>query len=356
MALHSEFAERAPLVRILTSSWRNALDHDEISADDIATAAPLLLSSGTAALAWRRISHLDFKTDPAFQQLQEGYRLHSIQSRLHEHQLKDLFKRMRAAGVEPLLLKGWAMARLYPEPGLRPYGDIDLWVSPAQAKTAQENLYARTGRPYCVELHSAFYKQYERTVEDVLENSQLALLDDIEIRVPCIEDHLRYLCMHFLAHGAWRPLWLCDIALVVETRPADFDWDRCLAGTRKYSDWIACAIGLAHQLLSADISGTPVEERARRLPRWLVPAVLRQWETGSGMSYADTLSGVIQSSLRDPSRLAGRLKQHWRNPIQASVEMNAWFNEFPRGPLQFAAAFWRVPEFARSLGRKFRRA
>jgi len=38
----------------------------------------------------------------------------------------EAFVRPPLRGVEPILGKGWAIARLYPERGMRPYGDIDL--------------------------------------------------------------------------------------------------------------------------------------------------------------------------------------------------------------------------------------
>ncbi len=51
--------------------------------------------------------------------------------------------------------------------------------------------------------------------------SQLVNLDGVDVRVPGLEDHLGILCLHLLHHGAFRPLWLCDIAAALETRPAE---------------------------------------------------------------------------------------------------------------------------------------
>jgi len=354
MALHSGAGESYPLLRILFRAWQATPSAKDISQSDLDRVTPLLLSTGAAALAWHRISNLAVSDSPAGRELHEAYRLHSIQAALHEHRLKDIFSRLRAGGVEPLLQKGWAMARLYPEPGLRPYGDIDLWVRPADADKALEVHYAGKADPYCVELHSSFYRQYGRTVEDVLQRSELVSLEGVDIRVPCPEDHLRYLCLHFLAHGAWRPIWLCDIAIMVESRSPDFDWERCLGSTQKYADWVACTIGLANQLLGAEISHTPVADRARHLPAWLAPAILRQWETGVGMSHADVGVGAVQTSGLRPARLLRAVREHWRNPIQASVEMDADFDERPRGPMQFKAGFKRLPNFTRDLMRSFK--
>jgi hypothetical protein len=136
---------------------------------------------------------------------------------------------------------------------------------------------------------------------------------------------------------------------MVEMRSEQFDWDRCLRGKRKHADWIACVIGLAHQLLRAEISDTPVEKRAKSLPRWLVPAVLKQWGVGAGMSHAETLSFSFPRRFFKPAAFLNALREHWRNPVQASVEMDAWFSNTPRTFLQMGAAVSRLPEFARTV-------
>jgi Uncharacterised nucleotidyltransferase len=354
MALHSGSSGTVPLLRILSGAWRVQVDPEGISESDLETAAPLLLATGTAALAWHKLSTLQLESSPFFQKLEEAYRLHSIHSAVLENKIKDVFSLLRAGGVEPLLLKGWAVARWYPQTGLRPSGDIDLWVKPAELTQARKLLEGGNDLRYWVDLHASFYEQYERTVTDVLAQSQLAELDGVEVRVPRVEDHLRYLCLHFLTHGAWRPLWLCDIALIVESRPGDFDWSRCLGTTPRYADWIACVIGLAHRLLDADISGVPVADRARNLPRWLVPAVLQQWEAGAGMSYADKAALTVQAGGLRPQGLMTAWREHWRNPIQATVELSAAFDERPRAPLQLAAGLKRLPKFTRDLIRNLR--
>ncbi len=338
--------------RALTGAWRANPPPTKLSPENLEAITSLALSTGSGALLWRRTAVQDLSHS---EDLLSAYRKHMLDAAVHEIEVKDIFSRMRAAGVEPILFKGWALARLYPDPGLRPYGDIDLWFPSEQLKTASRALPSGE-RIYCVELHNSFYPQYERTIEDVMSRSQLVSLDDIDVRVPCPEDHLRFICLHFLFHGGWRPLWLCDVALMVESRAADFDWDRCLTGKRKYADWIACVIGLAHQLLGADVAGTPVEARARNLPKWLPAAILRQWAQGSGMSQTANLSFSVPRRLMNPPGLYEAFREHWRNPVQASVEMNSWFNNRPRGPLQFAAAFLRVPDFVRHFGREIRRS
>lgn len=342
------------IARFVNRAWRVFPDPLVFSTEEVARIAPLLVVNGTAALVCRRIRSSAAGLGPLLD-LENAYRHHAITAALHAHNLQDIFTRARAAGVEPVLFKGWALARLYPDDGLRPYGDIDLWVRPADLGTLHRALPTNLERSYCVECHTSFYSQYERSFADVLSRSKLVPLDGFQVRLPCDEDHLRFICLHFLYHGGWRPLWLCDVALMVESRSQDFDWDRCLAGRKRYADWIACVIGLAHQLLGADISGTPVAKRAGSLPRWLPNVVLRQWEKGFGMSQAENLSFSLPRRLFSPKQLLQALQEHWRNPIQASVEMNAKFNDTPRPIFQLGAVFSRLPDFTKHLATEIRR-
>lgn len=342
------------IASLLAGTWRQNPVAFSLSPEELAMTAPLLLSTGAAALAWTRLGTPNLATDD-HSALREGYRKHLIDSAVHEVEIIDLFKRVRAADIEPLLFKGWALARLYPDPGLRPYGDHDLWIRSEELDVLYRALAAGDDYAYCVEPHVTFYPQYERSFEEVMTRSRLVSLNGAQIRVPSDEDHLRFICLHFLFHGGWRPLWLCDVALMVESAGSGFDWDRCLSGNRKHADWLACVIGLAHQLLGADVSGTPVEKRAKSIPRWLTSAVLEQWEKGPGMSFAENLSFSVPRRLLKPAALARSFREHWRNPVQASVEMNAWFNESPRALLQFGSFFLRAPEFVRYFGREIRR-
>jgi hypothetical protein len=108
-------------------------------------------------------------------------------------------------------------------------------------------------------------------------------------------------------------------------------------------------------LLGAEVAGTPVAKRAKSLPLWLTRAVLAQWAHGQGMSVAENLSFSLPRRLLKPKALADAFREHWRNPIQASVEMNATFSDAPRGIWQFSSLFRRFPDFVKYFGREIRR-
>ena len=112
---------------------------------------------------------------------------------------------------------------------------------------------------------------------------------------------------------------------------------------------MACTLGLAHQLLGADLDGIPVADRAHNLPRWLAPAVLEQWQTCINPNYRDMALAEIPTFLVTPGKLFSELAARWRHPIRATVEVRGSFNEWPRGPYQLAALLLRSPELPRQM-------
>ena len=325
---------------VLAGAWRRSPPPLQLSAVALAELTPLLLRSGAAGLGWWRVRDSDLRTSaPAFQ-LQQAYRLHTLQAARHERQIGRAITLLRSAGVEPLLAKGWAAARLYPERGLRPYGDIDLWVRPEQHAAAVAALRGFDGQGSPVDLHRKI-RQMERDWDDLYNRSWLVPLGSVKVRTLGPEDHLRLQCMHMLFHGVFRPLWLCDIGAAVECLPANFDWEYCLEGWPRHSDWVACAIGLAHQLLGARLNGAPARLRAKRLPRWLIPSVLRQWE--SKQHYIQSPSMAF--CLRHPAHLVKALRLRWPNRIEATAGVRGPFNELPRLPFQLAECVARTMAF-----------
>jgi hypothetical protein len=197
-----------------------------------------------------------------------------------------------------------------------------------------------------VDLHRGSAELDDRSFAEIFSRSQLVKRGEIEVQIFGPEDHLRLLCVHMLRHGAWRPLWLCDIAVALESRPADFDWGYFLSGEPRRSDWVACAIGLAHQLLGAKVEGTPVEQRSRRLPRWLVPAILKQWGT---RRLPDGMLAPMVNHLRDPRGVLEALRLRWPNSIEATIRVGGRFNEVPRLPFQIRECLVRTMRFATQL-------
>lgn len=203
-----------------------------------------------------------------------------------------------------------------------------------------------------IELHRGFTDLADRhdvSAATLCARSILAPLGDTAVRILSPEDHLRLICLHFLRHGGWRPLWLCDIAALVESRPADFNWDRCLGSNRRRADWVACALGAAHQLLDMKVDDTPIASRARHLPRWLLPAILRAWQQPRAVEHQP--GGSILTSF-SRSQLPTLLRARWTNPIAATVELRQDFNAWPRLPWQLITGGLKVLRLGERLAQR----
>jgi Uncharacterised nucleotidyltransferase len=320
------------VAQLLSGAWRGLPPRPATSSQELERLVPLLLRSGAGGLAWCKVRHSELGSSAVADQLHQAYRLQSLQAALHERSIKQVIPLLRDIGVEPMLVKGWSIARIYPEAAMRPYCDLDLCVLPDHYKKASEALKGIEGLGTNVDLHVGFGKFYDHRTDDIFACSGLVKLDDINVRVLCAEDNVRYLCMHLLRHGAVRPLWLCDIAVALESRTSEFDWDRCLAGSRREADWVACAIGLASLLLGVDIERTPIAHQAQKLPSWLVKAVLRDW--GIAFRSPRQVHAMLRQPLRLLAELPEELLRHWPNPIEATMTLRGPLNRLPRLPFQ----------------------
>ncbi len=341
------------VAEMLTGSWRPCPPAFEHSEAELEAIAPLLLTSGAAALCWWRIRHCDLRSSQAAEELYRDYRLNRLQTFIQQRTIEQIVSRLRSVGIEPILVKGWAASGAYPEIGLRPCGDIDLCVRPEQIEDAEVALKDLKLERYEVDLHRGFEKFGGGSIDEIYRSSQLIRLEETDVRVPCAEDHLRVLSIHMLREGAWRPLWLCDVAAAVESRPANFDWDSCLGKKRHWSDWVVCALRLAQQLLSADISDTPAAERLKPLPRWLVPTIMKEWGS-SQPSMVQRHHAPMASYWRRPLGILTGLRHRWPNPIEATISAGGQFNQLPRLPLQIGSYVARSAKFAARLPKLLR--
>ena len=372
----------------------------------------MLCESGAGALAWWQIRNTPLANTAPGHELQEVYRRFRLAALIHEREIAYVLSLLRAEGIEPVLIKGWAIARLYPEAGLRPYGDIDLCIRPDQFAEACRALKCLADiNGHFVDLHCGFARIGQTRAQDsrglrrvksnrddlrvwdeLFNRSQLVPLDHNQskvqrpksnvlspnadfgpwtldfgrtVRVPSDEDHLRLLSLHLLRSGARRPSWLCDVALLLETRAKDFNWNVCLGqgldrNVNRNLNWIATTIGLAQQLLGADfgeIENAALATQVRNLPRWLMPAMLRQWGRSRGqivqspMSKVQRLSAVRRLSTLDIglwTSLVG-LWTRFDDPVRATAAVGGQFNNWPRLPYRVAELVTRLPEVPQQL-------
>jgi len=341
---------RAALVaQVLAGAWRETPPPLDVSADELARVAPLLHRTGAAALAWWRLRGTALAGTAPVAGLAQAYRLQTLEAEVHALKTVEALRRLRSAGVEALLVKGWAIARHYPEVGLRQYTDLDLIVRPGQSAAARAALAAPPNLDYPVDLHDGSARLDALGFDDLAERADTVALHGETVRVPGLEDHLRMLALHALRHGVFRPIWLVDLAMAIETRPVGFDWSRCLGPDHRRGDWVTCAVALAHRLLGARVDGTPAVARMETLPDWLIRAVLRTWARGEGRSHREPVFRALVGRLGSPVRLWTEARFRWDRPIEATMEMGGSFDHVPRWPFQMAAVVRRMPDVFQAL-------
>ena len=314
------------LATALRGAWREPPPPVTLSADELGDIAPLLLETGGGALGWWRFQHSPLTTSPAGGRLKMAYRLHTLQAAVHEREVALVVGHLRSAGLNPVLAKGWAIARLYPESGLRPYGDIDLLVGP-EAFSAAGVPPSVGGAP--VDLHRRFAELDDRPLDELYRRSQLVALGDVDVRILGPEDHLRLLCLHLLKHGFWRPTWLCDVGVALDCMPGDFDWEYFLSGKEQRTSWAVCVLLVAHQLLGARLDGPRAGRMALELPDWLIPDVLKAWESGHPLYDRPFIS-----YLRRPTGVVQAVHRRWPSRIQASARWRTPSSKLPVPPIQ----------------------
>jgi hypothetical protein len=340
-----EAARKGNLVaEMLAGAWRSTAAHTTLSLSEaeLDEVTPLLYDCGTAGLGWRRVSKTPLRDCPSAGVLHQAYRLQSLQSEIHEQNIRKVFSLLRQAQVEAVLAKGWATAGMYADRALRPYGDIDICVRPEHFKLAEQVLSAPEANDCWVDLHKHFSEIDERTVEELFARSRTVNSGDEQIRILGSEDQLALSCIHLLKHGAWRPLWLCDVGVAIESLPATFDWDVCLGSNRTRANWIGCAIGLAKRLLRADTEKVPAELETQ-LPAWLIENVIKQWANPLAIEQPPMSHPIPMTELlRHPTGLLEGLRQRWPNPIIATISVNGEINSLPRLPYQMANCLSRI--------------
>jgi hypothetical protein len=325
---------------ILSGSWRQQPPLPGVSSATLSNILPILLRSASAGLAWWKVRESDRYTAKAVQALQDAYRQYSLNAAVHERNITSAFRCLRSRGIEPILAKGWAVARMYPRPGMRPYGDMDLCVPPEAMSVAVAAL-VNAGIPLLeVDFHERF-RELESSYDALYLRSRLIRLGKTSIRVLAPEDHFRLLCIHMLYHGAWKPVWLCDIAVFLENLPSNFNWNHCLDGDRRRTEWVVCAILLAQKVLGASLPKSFPAGFERPLPDWFVHALFQQWGQFGHYMQGDGVPELF----KDGRGLLKILRQRWPNALQATVRTGAPINSWPRLPFQIADSVKRTSKF-----------
>ena len=163
----------------------------------------------------------------------------------------DLYHKLRAAGLHPIVVKGQLCSRLYPQTDHRISADDDLLIPDGEFMACHEQLltnglttdtpadelasadevsYTKKGSPLYIELHRHLFDSAEDSHDEL--NHFFADLNPVEIdgllTMPPHE-HLLYLLLHAYKHFVRSGIGLrqfCDIGLWARAYHAEIDWQR----------------------------------------------------------------------------------------------------------------------------------
>jgi Uncharacterised nucleotidyltransferase len=290
----------------------------------------------TIATAWRHgVSSLLFQNVQLFgcdvnadarHLLRQSYVRASFRNRAHFDAMAELIERFHAAGIEIVLLKGAALAsRLYRDPALRPFADIDLLVRENEIDRAKDILLAsnyqvapellsesfnrkyhvnlpfvrRDERPVHVELHWKLSDPFSSVAFDY--EALLARAQNVEVggwkaRALSLEDDFVYLATHLDKHGyanraivdlanasefsldelsGDRLIWFTDLHELISA--GQLDWAIVIERARAAhaSNALAVSLRLLRNLLGTDVPAHVLTELPLPEPNWMKQALNR---------------------------------------------------------------------------------
>ncbi|MFM9904297.1 MAG: nucleotidyltransferase family protein [Pyrinomonadaceae bacterium] len=269
--------------------------------------------------------------------LTEASRWNLIKQKALRVQACKAFSLFREEGIEPILIKGLAAARYYPDSEFRDSVDMDLAVAEYDFERALVISNSAAAKGLAIDLHRELRHLDTFKWDDLVAHSTVLEFETGSIRVLGAEDHLRVLCVHWLTDGGSNKDRLWDIYFAVENRPADFDWDRFLnLVENNRRRWLICTLGLANRFLGLDLTATPVEDEASSLPSWLIKTVEREWAS-------ETKFWPLFHSVHDPSLFLKQIRKRLPpNPICATVLMEGSFDAKTRIFYQVGTSLRRI--------------
>ncbi len=191
----------------------------------------------------------------------------------------ELYRKLRSAGLHPIVVKGQLCSRLYPLKDHRISADDDLYIPDAEfmachkqllanglttdtptdeLATADEVTYTKHGSPLYIELHRHLFDSSEDAHDEL--NHFFADLKPVEIdgilAMPPHE-HLLYLILHAYKHFVRSGIGLrqfCDIGLWARAYHNEIDWQRLhdQCASVHAATFAAAAFRIARDYLSID--------------------------------------------------------------------------------------------------------
>lgn len=238
----------------------------------------------------RRGERLDFLDEQQQTQVLAAHLERLARYLLWEGAIREIVRAMAMQGIKSIPVKGMVMSELYyPDPGARPFCDLDLLVLDGQLDAARKAvillgyepfgvehprwkrehthhlIFSRQGSP-TVELHYLLTRELgcEGEIETFFKRATTTMLHDHAVSVLCPEDMLVYQLVHAASHGLVSGVyWALDLALVFRGHRA-LDQNRIVFDLERRRLKLAGAAALS---LACDLFPSMRQEAASLLRR-----------------------------------------------------------------------------------------
>ena len=271
------------------------------------------------------------------EEIVDELRWHKLSMRRFELGIVEAFELFRSNDIEPILIKGWAAARNYPEDRSRFFGDVDLAFPASQYDKAIQVSAANPNLLVAIDFHREFRHLDTVAWETAFARSELFNVDRRQDTSAVSGGPFASPVVHWLNDGGAYKERLWDIYYAVANRPPDFDWDLCLgsvSATRQ--KWIKTAIAIARKYLSLDSAGLPFEVDIESIPKWMSKCLEKEWST-------DIRLIPLEACVRQPKILITQiLKRLPPNPIEATIEVEGEMDDRWRLPYQIGSMRKRI--------------
>jgi len=329
------------LARLHWQCWREDAPPVSVSTEEFLSVLPVVIRSGSVGLVWPRLRG-QFDPEGAIALAMEAAFAAQVEHNARvEREIGTVVRHLREAGIEPVLVKGFSVARQYPPGLVRPAGDIDLVVRAEdfeRAGSVQREAFPDTD----VDLQEEFFWP-DRPNDAFWERTVTVDVGGVPVPVLAREDHLRVLCFHFLRHGGQRPLWLVDLAVAVERRGDGFDWNAALGFDPARRSWVTAALGCSARLVGLELDWAPPVVRGAALPGWVAQEVIRQWDEPERFMF----EGASTLLVRRPGSVFRVLRERWPGPIAATFYSGRPVNGTPPVVSQWLAYGQRIGDHVR---------
>lgn len=246
-------------------------------------------SQGVSALVWDGIRRLPPESQPSRElRLRWAYNVERIERRYGQQRRRaaELAAAYAEAGIRTVVLKGFAVSRLYPVPEHRPCGDLDCFLCGdyERGNRVAEQVGAEVKRDFYKHSHIVFRgltvenhrfctavrgsrraKRFERHLQRLLAEGPLCSIPETALLVPPPDFNALFLAKHALSHFLTEGIslrHLCDWAVFIDREGDAVDWtafrkvaaeDRLLRFAEILSDLSVRYLGVARNPLPAGV-------------------------------------------------------------------------------------------------------